>query len=239
MDYLTNFSITYLVELPKPFGFIFLWVILFPSIFALSSGITGFVLRDWVIVKAPCPNCGAESNAFFGDIFTVSGPRMTNDVECGSCNSLLKFDNAKRTVSVERVGPAPAPAGKKGGKKKGEVSHWGERGVKRERVMSHSNCEVLFWNEAREQEYYVLFKQHVLYLFIGKKTTAPAGCTGVRPVTCSLLDHIYASLSEALGDQGGPGRFRGRCFSEFPKNIYEILPFLNISLLILRPYRVD
>lgn len=113
VDFLSNFSITYLIELPKPWGFLFLWVILLPSIYGLSSGLTGVILRDWVILKAPCPNCGESNKVFFGDIFTTKGPKATADTDCPKCQSLIRFDNTKRLASVERIGPDPAAAAKK------------------------------------------------------------------------------------------------------------------------------
>ncbi|CAG9463961.1 unnamed protein product [Pedinophyceae sp. YPF-701] len=117
LDYVSNFAVTYAIELPSPWGFLFTWVILVPTIYTMTTGITQFVLRDWVILKSQCPNCGTDQNAYFGDIFIVQGTRDSLTVDCLDCGSSLKWDNNERVVTVERIGPKPAPA-KKAGKKK-------------------------------------------------------------------------------------------------------------------------
>jgi hypothetical protein len=110
LDYFSGRAVTYAVELPGAPGFLFTWAILIPAIYTMTTGITNFVVRDWVIVKSTCPNCGAENSAFFGDVFVVSGPKDVVTTDCAGCQSQLQWDNDSRNVSVERVGPA-----KKGG----------------------------------------------------------------------------------------------------------------------------
>ncbi|CAH9077528.1 unnamed protein product [Cuscuta epithymum] len=51
LDDLTGFEITYLLELPEPFGFIFTWFAALPLILWLSFSITGFIVKDFLILK--------------------------------------------------------------------------------------------------------------------------------------------------------------------------------------------
>lgn len=51
IDDITGFQITNLVELPEPYGIIFLWGAVFPSIFIFVASITNFVFRDNLILK--------------------------------------------------------------------------------------------------------------------------------------------------------------------------------------------
>lgn len=51
VDDITGFQITNLVELPEPYGIIFLWGAVFPSIFIFVASITNFVFRDNLILK--------------------------------------------------------------------------------------------------------------------------------------------------------------------------------------------
>jgi hypothetical protein len=103
IDDLTGFEITSAIELPPPYGIIALWGLLLPGLFLLSTSITNLVLRDGIILKGPCPNCGAESNTYFGDIFTVPGNKGQNMLECTSCKADLTFDLNKRVVVVDRT----------------------------------------------------------------------------------------------------------------------------------------
>ena len=58
IDDITGFQITNLVELPEPYGIIFLWGAVFPSIFIFVASITNFVFRDNLILKV-CKQNGA------------------------------------------------------------------------------------------------------------------------------------------------------------------------------------
>nr|GLL45104.1 PGR5-like protein 1A, chloroplastic [Ipomoea trifida] len=51
LDDLTGFEITYLLELPEPFSFIFTWFAALPFILWLSFTITGIIVKDVLIVK--------------------------------------------------------------------------------------------------------------------------------------------------------------------------------------------
>ena len=103
VDDLSGFDITAAIELPPPLGIGLLWGFLLPLVYVLSTSITNIVLKDAIILKGPCPNCGTDNFTFFGDIFTVAGNRGQNVVECTSCNADITFDYSKRIVVVQEV----------------------------------------------------------------------------------------------------------------------------------------
>jgi hypothetical protein len=117
LDYLTGFEITKALELPPPYGFAVVWGVVLPAIFVLSTALTNVVLRDGVVLKGKCPNCGTENTTYFGDIFIVAGNKGANLVDCPSCNASLTFDAGKRLIVVaetpEERAPKKAPAGPK------------------------------------------------------------------------------------------------------------------------------
>ena len=51
VDDITGFQITNLVELPEPYGIIFLWGAVFPALFIFVASITNFVFKDNLILK--------------------------------------------------------------------------------------------------------------------------------------------------------------------------------------------
>jgi len=108
VDDLTGFEITKLIELPEPWGILVVWGVVLPLLYVFASSLTNVVVRDAVVLKAPCPSCGAPSRSFFGDLFGVAGSRDKNDVECGSCGAKLQFDNPQRSVTVLEEGKAKA-----------------------------------------------------------------------------------------------------------------------------------
>jgi hypothetical protein len=67
IDDITGFEITSLIELPPPYGIVALWGLLLPVLYLLSSSITNLVLRDGLILRAPCPCCGTDSFSYFGE----------------------------------------------------------------------------------------------------------------------------------------------------------------------------
>lgn len=115
VDDLTGFEITKLVELPQPWGIVVVWGFVLPALYVLSSAISNVLFKDALILKAPCPNCGAENTTYFGDILTVAGNRNRNTVECPSCKSKLTFDALTREVEVTEM-PKAAPAKKESAK---------------------------------------------------------------------------------------------------------------------------
>ncbi|GAB4856956.1 PGR5-like protein 1A, chloroplastic, variant 2 [Ancistrocladus abbreviatus] len=82
LDDLTGFEITYLLQLPEPFSFIFTWFAAVPLIVWLSLSLTKLILKDFLILKGTCPSCGTENNSFFGTILTISSGGTTNNVKC-------------------------------------------------------------------------------------------------------------------------------------------------------------
>lgn len=117
IDDLTGFEITKAIELPQPYSLLFLWGLVFPLIFVTASSITAAILPDNLILKADCPNCGANNQAYFGGIFNVAGNTKSATVECQNCLADLEFDNIKREVvvvtSAEDKQAAAAAAAKK------------------------------------------------------------------------------------------------------------------------------
>ena len=51
-DDITGFEISKLIELPEPWGILFLWGLVLPTCFILSQQLTNLVLRDGIILKA-------------------------------------------------------------------------------------------------------------------------------------------------------------------------------------------
>jgi len=99
-DDITGFEISKLIELPEPWGIIVLWGIVLPSCFILSQQLTNLVLRDGIILKGECPNCGAENRRYFGNIFGVEGDKEKAIGKCPECGKLLEFQNAGREIVV-------------------------------------------------------------------------------------------------------------------------------------------
>ncbi|CAL8460669.1 g199 [Coccomyxa elongata] len=114
IDDLTGFEITKLVELPEPFGIFVVWGFVLPLTYIVSSSLTNLVLKDFLILKGPCPNCLTETQTYFGDIFTVKGSRDTNLVECSNCKAKITVNAAKRSMIIsEMPGSGPPAASKK------------------------------------------------------------------------------------------------------------------------------
>ncbi|GMH28887.1 hypothetical protein Nepgr_030730 [Nepenthes gracilis] len=100
LDDLTGFEITYLLELPEPFSFIFTWFAAVPLIVFLSQSLTKLIVKDFLILKGICPNCGTENNSFFGTILTISSGGATNKVKCSNCGTELVFDSKTRLITL-------------------------------------------------------------------------------------------------------------------------------------------
>lgn len=54
VDDLTGFEITYLLELPEPWGLFVVWGLVLPLVYIVSSSLTNLVLRDFLILKVGC-----------------------------------------------------------------------------------------------------------------------------------------------------------------------------------------
>ena len=68
--------------------------------FLMLSKLKEGVELDLVMVQGTCPNCNAPNSSYFGDILTVKGNRVKNEVQCGDCKAKLQFDANKRQVSM-------------------------------------------------------------------------------------------------------------------------------------------
>lgn len=106
LDDLTGFELTYLMELPEPFSFIFTWFAALPLIFYISLGITNAIIKDFLILKGPCPNCGTENLSFFGTILSIPSGGKENTVKCANCGTELVYDSMSRLITL----PEPAEA---------------------------------------------------------------------------------------------------------------------------------
>jgi len=106
LDDLTGFEITYLLELPEPFSFIFTWFAAVPAIVYLALSLTKLIIRDSLILKGPCPNCGTENTSFFGTILSISNDGSTNNVKCSGCGTAMVYDSSTRLITLPEGGNA-------------------------------------------------------------------------------------------------------------------------------------
>ena len=105
LDYLSGFRLTTALELPPPWSILFLWGVVFPSIYTLATSITNLVLPDALILNADCPNCGTKNQAYFGGIFNIDRVDAKEKViECVSCKADLRFYALRREVLVDKSG---------------------------------------------------------------------------------------------------------------------------------------
>lgn len=100
LDDITGFEITYLLELPEPFSFIFTWFAALPLIFYLSQAFTNAIVKDFLILKGACPNCGTENTSFFGTILSIASGGVTNTVKCTNCGTPLVYDSKTRLITL-------------------------------------------------------------------------------------------------------------------------------------------
>lgn len=101
LDDLTGFEITYLLELPEPYSFIVTWFVVLPVTYLIAQSITNAILKDFLILKGPCPNCGQLNNSFFGTILTIPSGGDVNEVKCEKCSSTMTFDLNTRLITLE------------------------------------------------------------------------------------------------------------------------------------------
>ncbi|KAH0941636.1 hypothetical protein HID58_001273 [Brassica napus] len=100
LDDITGFEITYILELSEPFSFIFTWFAAVPLIVYLASSITKLIIKDFLILKGPCPNCGTENVSFFGTILSISSGGKTNNVKCTNCGTAMEYDSGSRLITL-------------------------------------------------------------------------------------------------------------------------------------------
>jgi ribosomal protein S27E len=106
LDDITGFEITYLLELPEPFSFIFTWFAAVPAIVYLALSLTKLILKDFLILKGPCPNCGTENVSFFGTILSIPNDSNTNNVKCSGCGTEMVYDSGSRLITLPEGGKA-------------------------------------------------------------------------------------------------------------------------------------
>ncbi|KAL7111578.1 hypothetical protein ACP275_05G097900 [Erythranthe tilingii] len=100
LDDLTGFEITYLLELSEPFSFIFTWFAALPLILWLSYTFTNIIVKDFLILVGPCPNCGTENTSFFGTILSISSGGSVNTLKCSNCETPLVYDSKTRLITL-------------------------------------------------------------------------------------------------------------------------------------------
>ncbi|CAN8246415.1 unnamed protein product [Cochlearia groenlandica] len=106
LDDLTGFEITYLLELPEPFSFIFTWFAAVPAIVYLALSLTKLIIKDFLILKGPCPNCGTENVSFFGTLLSIPNDSATNKVKCSGCGTEMVYDSSSRLITLPEGGKA-------------------------------------------------------------------------------------------------------------------------------------
>ncbi|KAL3598994.1 hypothetical protein D5086_006912 [Populus alba] len=110
LDDLTGFEITYLLELPEPFSFLFTWFAAVPLIVWLALTLTNAIVKDILILKGPCPNCGTENGSFFGTILSIPSGGTSNTLKCSkncpfkgyTVQQLLTFKFGSEELALRR-----------------------------------------------------------------------------------------------------------------------------------------
>uniref|UniRef100_A0A0F7GZ24 PGRL1A transmembrane protein n=1 Tax=Erodium texanum TaxID=28960 RepID=A0A0F7GZ24_EROTE len=100
LDDITGFEITVLLELPEPFSFLFTWFAALPLIVYLATAFTNVIVKDFLILKGPCPNCGTENVSFFGTILSVASGGTSNNLKCSNCGTELVYDSKTRLITL-------------------------------------------------------------------------------------------------------------------------------------------
>ena len=111
LDFLTGFKISAFVELPEPIGFVAVWLVVLPILYIVSDSLTKIVLKDALVLKGQCTQCGDDQVLFFGKVLGVEGNDPVSDIMCASCKCKMTADSRKRELTE-------IPAKKKPAKKK-------------------------------------------------------------------------------------------------------------------------
>ncbi|KAM0887048.1 hypothetical protein ACQ4PT_029328 [Festuca glaucescens] len=99
IDELTGFEVN-IFQFPEPFGFIFTWFAALPLILVTAQVVTRAIIKDVLIVKGPCPNCGTENLSFFGTILSIASGGATNTVKCANCKTVMVYDSKTRLITL-------------------------------------------------------------------------------------------------------------------------------------------
>ncbi|WJX54957.1 PGR5-like protein 1A, chloroplastic [Trifolium repens] len=100
LDDVTGFEINYLIAIPEPFSFILTWFAAVPFILWFAQSITNAIIKDFLILKGPCPNCATENTSFFGTILSISSGNSTNKVKCENCGTVMVYDSTTRLITL-------------------------------------------------------------------------------------------------------------------------------------------
>ncbi|XP_028802410.1 PGR5-like protein 1A, chloroplastic [Neltuma alba] len=100
LDDLTGFEISNLIEIPEPYSFILTWFAALPFILWLAQALTNAVVKDFLILKGACPNCGTENTSFFGTILSISSGGSPNTVKCTNCGTPMLYDSTTRLITL-------------------------------------------------------------------------------------------------------------------------------------------
>lgn len=99
IDELTGFEVN-VFQLPEPFGFIFTWFAALPLILLIAQSVTNAIIKDVLILKGPCPNCGTENLSFYGTILSIASGGTTNNVKCANCKTVLVYNSKTRLITL-------------------------------------------------------------------------------------------------------------------------------------------
>ncbi|CAM0878215.1 unnamed protein product [Alopecurus aequalis] len=99
IDELTGFEVN-VFQFPEPFGFIFTWFAALPLILFSAQSVTNAIVKDFLILKGPCPNCGMENLSFFGTILSIASGGATNTVKCANCKTVMVYDSKTRLITL-------------------------------------------------------------------------------------------------------------------------------------------
>merc|ERR1712176_414560 len=103
VDYATGFSISKFVELPEPFGFLAVWVVVLPILYTVRDSLTKVVLKDASVLKGQCTNCGDEQILFFGKVLGIDGNDEVASVQCDSCKTKMEANSLSRELTQTQV----------------------------------------------------------------------------------------------------------------------------------------
>ncbi|OAE31771.1 hypothetical protein AXG93_4874s1360 [Marchantia polymorpha subsp. ruderalis] len=92
-------------KLPEPYSFLFTWFIVLPVTYLIAQSLTNVIVKDPLILKGPCPNCGGGTTSFFGTILTIPSGGSVNTVQCESCKSSLLYDLEARLITLDPTPP--------------------------------------------------------------------------------------------------------------------------------------
>ncbi|KAI9076671.1 hypothetical protein K1719_041436 [Acacia pycnantha] len=84
----------------RAFSFIFTWFAAVPLIVWLALSLTNAIVKDFLILKGPCPNCGTENTSFFGTILSISSGGSINNVKCSNCGTEMVYDSSTRMITL-------------------------------------------------------------------------------------------------------------------------------------------